>query len=108
MNKNWFEAEALLKKYTSHNQDVEQEEDIISQKHSQLSHKVLNILKSLNFQIVASSPYSISIAATKETFEKAFQVDLDNQEIFEKTLPIPVELAEYVDGIYFQPPPTYF
>jgi sugar phosphate isomerase/epimerase len=108
MNKNWFEAEALLKKSSPQGKGVDKMEDTNLQRHFQPPQKLLNILKDLNLQIVALSPYSISIAGSKEVFEKVFKVNLDIKELVEKSLSIPSELAEFVDEIHLQSPPTYF
>ena len=59
-------------------------------------------LRSLGFQVIASSPVSISIAGPAELFRSALGVRTGEE------IAVPEELSGEVEGIYIQPTPEYF
>ncbi|MBB1287371.1 hypothetical protein HRH25_23545 [Flavisolibacter sp. BT320] len=104
MANEWLEAEVLLKgaDYTNQLNSPNEKE------HIERSHYIIDVLKSLNFQIIATSSYSISIRGDKDAFRKAFKMIETTKSDFENLLKVPEVLKPYVEGIYLQSPPTYF
>ena len=66
---------------------------------------VTRALRTLGFELTASSPLTLSISGSRDLFRRVFQAEVGGG--MPEVLVVPAEMAPYVEGVYIQTPPIY-
>jgi hypothetical protein len=111
-SKDIVEAEVILRPATEHKSSRGSESKAKTVRQSEALPETVDYvsskLRALGFDVLATTPLTISIAGSKELFKRVFHAAFVGEDESSASLKTPDDLEIHVEGIYIQVPPTYF